>query len=165
MLFSTRIEVLSAIAAKTITPEEGAVALVELSKPKAPRTEMDVLSDLANGTIDTEYAELELAEIAANAKPKPNRKGGSGKRAATILGYSATSVVRWLGREGVSFAEAKVIVDTYCGESTLADATLRAQLFAGRKGQRGDVAPITEEQALELGKTMLNDSLANALMV
>lgn len=192
MTFSTKIEVLSAIAAKEITAEEGALALVELAKPKAPRTQADVLADLANGTLTPEDAEVELAEIeqrdidAALAAAKPTRKhGGGGKRADTVLGYSATAVVRWMGAQGFGFKDVRTAITALCPNNGLSDSTIRCQLFGskfakGEKGYRGEPAPITDDEACVIDNAvcgyeaydvqepetcMSNDSLANALMV
>lgn len=56
-----------------------------------------------------------------------------------------TAVIRWMGKEGFSFQEARAAV----AEAGLkvSDATIRAQLSAGAKGLRGAAAELSEDQA------------------
>lgn len=74
--------------------------------------------------------------------------GGGGGRtyapAAGLWGHQPTAVIRWMGKEGWNFKQAKHAL----GHSgvDVADATIRAQLLAGKKGERGAPADLTDEQ-------------------
>ncbi len=65
-----------------------------------------------------------------------------------VLGHPATAVIRWMGAHGWSFGRCKTaLVAVGAG---VADATIRTQLRAGRKGLRGATASLTPEQAAVL---------------
>jgi SPP1 gp7 family putative phage head morphogenesis protein len=57
---------------------------------------------------------------------------------------SSTAIARALGQKGYSFDEARKAIDA--AGLSMTDATLRTQLGAGRKGQRGDPATLTDQQ-------------------
>lgn len=59
-------------------------------------------------------------------------------------GNAPTAVMRWMGTQNWTFAEAKVTFHNM--GITVSDATIRAQLAAGKKGQRGAPAVISEGQ-------------------
>lgn len=73
--------------------------------------------------------------------------GGSGKR-ISLFGHPITGVVRWMGKQGWEFEEAKRALERLNMEC--ADSTIRAQLRAGEKGERGEPASITSDQKREL---------------
>jgi hypothetical protein len=68
---------------------------------------------------------------------KPKRPG--------IFGYKTTAVLRWMGKDGMKFAEAKKVLLAF-GVTDIADATIHAQLRAGVKGERGPAAPLTKDE-------------------
>lgn len=67
---------------------------------------------------------------------------------AELYGHSITAVLRWMGKEKWSFEDAKAAM--LRKGIQLADATFRAQLLAGRKGERGEPANLTKEQEADL---------------
>lgn len=81
------------------------------------------------------------------AVPKPVRK----VTRASLFGYSITAVLRWMGQHGWNFEDAAVVCAS-CGAAKIADVTIRLQLAAGRKGERGPAAPLTPSQAAQLKK-------------
>lgn len=68
-----------------------------------------------------------------------------------LFGYPITSILRWMGKEKWSFQEARNSMDAL--EVDVADATIRAQLRAGKLGERGEPADLTEEQINSLYET------------
>ena len=78
--------------------------------------------------------------------PKQSRKTTTGKERVKILGYSATAVLRWMGANDWSFEDAGIVMNTL-GAYSISDATIRIQLNAGKKGERGPAAPVTKQQA------------------
>ncbi len=66
-----------------------------------------------------------------------------------LMGYSVTSVLRWMGVHGFSFQQARKVLTAHnCG--SIADVTVRLQLKAGKDGQRGPAAPLNEGQSKQL---------------
>ena len=67
-----------------------------------------------------------------------------------LYGFSATSILRRLGKEGVTTARAKAIMAAQ--KIPAADSTVYIQVAAGRKGdgKRGEPADITKAQLKEL---------------
>lgn len=81
---------------------------------------------------------------------KTPRKAGHVER-FKLYGASVTSVIRWMGVQGWSFDKAyKALCCKGC--DNLADVTIRIQLAAGRKGQRGPAAELHKAQVAELKK-------------
>jgi hypothetical protein len=109
-------------------------------------TPTEVAVDKAAGRLAD--ADLDAALKAA----KPKRKQGKVVR-GTIMGYSATSVLRALGAAGVNFEDAGVILASY-HLGAMADITIKIQLKAGkdRDPKRGPAAPLTPAQLKELIK-------------
>lgn len=62
--------------------------------------------------------------------------------------FSVTAVIRWMGKERFSFEQCRTALAKQ--KITVADATIRAQLLAGRKGERGIPASLTAFQEKEL---------------
>lgn len=119
--------------------------LKELAQPEPKLTPELVLERVAQGVYTPEEAGALLAKVGRK------HGGGGAKRADTVLGYSATSVVRWMGVQGFGFKDARKVMDELCPNNTLSDSTIRCQLFGakfakGEKGYRGEPAPLTEEQ-------------------
>lgn len=72
----------------------------------------------------------------------------------TVFGHAPTGVLRWMGTEGFTFKEARATLDSLGVEAS--DATIRAQLLAGKKGERGAPAPLTDEQKAKLQELRKN---------
>jgi len=71
-----------------------------------------------------------------------------GAPASGLWGHQPTSVIRWMGKEGFNFKQAKRALEA--SGVDMKDATIRAQLSAGKKGLRGSPANLTPEQASRL---------------
>lgn len=65
-----------------------------------------------------------------------------------LFGYHPTAVIRWMGAAGWKFSDAKAALEHL--EFSPADATIRTQLAAGKRGERGAPAKLSKEQ----GKTL-----------
>lgn len=97
----------------------------------------------------------ELTTQKSQMSPEELSQHTGGNRANLTWGeqtYSATAVIRWMGRNGWGFGDARRVMDHYTGKGHIADGTIRAQLLGGRDGDnpRGEPAALTEEQAAEL---------------
>ena len=67
-----------------------------------------------------------------------------------VFGHRVTAVIRWMGTDAWSFAEAR---DAFMQLGVpVADATIRTQLAAGRNGQRGLPAELSKAQIGKLTK-------------
>lgn len=66
----------------------------------------------------------------------------------SLYGYPITAVIRWMGTDCWDFEEARAAFKAL--NIPVADATIRAQLRAGERGERGNPAPINSLQAKEL---------------
>ncbi len=93
----------------------------------------------------------DLTEERANLPPSEH--GGGGGTRAYIFGYPVTAVLRALGKIGWNFSKARKVLDSN-GCEAIADATIRAQVLAGHKGERGTPAELTEKQIKELEKSI-----------
>lgn len=88
-------------------------------------------------------------------KSEPEKKlkqsiGGRGGKRFELFGFPITAVLRWMGTDAFTYKEARKALDHFGLE--VADATIKAQLFAGKKGQRGPAADVDDKQAEELRK-------------
>lgn len=90
-------------------------------------------------------------------KPKKHKKEKSVSTATRevhridVLGYAVTAVLRWMGKQGWTFQQARTVLNRFKAKDT-ADNTIRAQLRAGAKGERGPAAPLTKEERQKLTK-------------
>ena len=75
-----------------------------------------------------------------------------------VFGHKLTSVIRWMGKEGWKFDEARKAMDGL--EIAVADATIRCQLTAGKNGKRGNPAALSPAQAKTFTK-FLNQGKKN----
>lgn len=87
-----------------------------------------------------------IAHTKATAQPGTQAAGTR----AQLWGHSITAIIRWMGKpeNGYNFEKCQKALAKH--GITVADATIRAQLLAGRKNERGDPADLTKEQAKEL---------------
>lgn len=76
-------------------------------------------------------------ETKADKQKEPSKGDVFGK-------YKATAFVRWMGVNGMSFQSAQGVLQTLGID--LADSTIKIQLVAGKKGERGEPAQLTEEE-------------------
>ena len=68
---------------------------------------------------------------------------------AQVCGYPATAVLRWMGLNGWKYVDARAALNA-SGAAGISDVTIRIQLLAGKKGERGEPAAINKSQAKEL---------------
>lgn len=120
---------------------EGAINICELDAGLPSDGKGDVLHDAV--TLKIERC---IIEPKVNQDGTPVKKGGKPKE--TLYGHPITAVLRWMGQDFWDFDEAKTALSWL--KCKIADATIHAQLRAGRKGERGPPAPITDGQAKEL---------------
>lgn len=85
-----------------------------------------------------------LVQVEQLSEQRQNAPVGEGG----LFGQSVTAVIRWMGKEGWTFAEAKEALERV--KVSIAEATIRAQLLAGRQGKRGAPAELSEKQVAEL---------------
>jgi hypothetical protein len=62
-----------------------------------------------------------------------------------IFGQSVTSVLRWMGKDGFTFEEAKAALKTGKVSKMPADGTISIQIGAGKRGERGEPAKLSAE--------------------
>lgn len=100
-----------------------------------------------------------LAAVAADAKTEKTAKEKSLGSLGGIMGHSATSVVRALGKAGVGAAHARAIVAAQGVK--MKDSTVGLQLNAGRNGKTGgkDGKPVTYP---DLSKADIEKLIASA---
>lgn len=91
-----------------------------------------------------EYAGPRLADTVKAATGGDVPVQPTSGRGATILGVPATGVVRWMGKAGWDADRACRVVAAFGVD--LAVSTVRTQLGAGAKGERGGPAALTTEQ-------------------
>lgn len=90
------------------------------------------------------------------AKPpssKPSRPANAvslvtGKARISMLGHPVTAVLRFMGKDEFDFGMARKVCDHFGIE--VADNTIRAQLAAGRKNERGPAAALTQDEINKL---------------
>lgn len=68
-----------------------------------------------------------------------------------MFGHAVTSVIRWMGKQGWTFEQAREALELHDCER-VNDTTVKIQLAAGRKGDRGPAADLTEKQVSMLEK-------------
>lgn len=147
--------VLGWLAKGYIDADACADVLAHYAKPEPKPTTEDVLAGVAAGT----YSPTEAAELLAKLGRKHG--GGGGKRADTVLGYSATSVVRWMAVTGYGFKDIRNALNNLCPNNGLADGTLRCQMAGAKvtdpkaKGYRGEPAQLTAEQVELIDQAVL----------
>lgn len=92
------------------------------------------------------------ARIKAPEKaPKPKKEKPAPKPARpTYDGFAATNVIRRLGKEGWTIPEAVFVLEQL--NIPAAFGTVRAQILAGQKGERGEPAALTPESLAKLNK-------------
>lgn len=93
--------------------------------------------------------EEEHVEAERKERRRGNGDGVVRRRRQKIMGYPVTAVLRWMGANKWDEEEALAALTSF-GVYDISDITIRLQLTAGRKGERGDPAPITKSQAKTL---------------
>ena len=83
-----------------------------------------------------------------NKGPGANKSKKGGSKRKKLFGYNATAILRWMGKDEWTMEDAKKACKALGLD--VADGTITAQLAAGRKGTRGEPAPLTKKQISEL---------------
>src|SRR5690606_14576156 len=65
-------------------------------------------------------------------------------RGGLFFGHQPTAVLRWMGQQGFSAKEAQAALQGMGVE--VSEATVKTQVAAGKRGQRGEPAALTPEQ-------------------
>lgn len=92
----------------------------------------------------------ELTKHATTAERPITEKQEPGKKRQKIYGYPATAFIRWMGKEGYNFLEAKKVLKKLAID--ISDVTIKIQMKAGKDEDesRGPPAPLTKKQANEV---------------
>jgi len=99
-------------------------------------------------------SEKELAKkIAGLDKQRAELPADSGQN--RLFGYHPTAVIRWMGAQGWKFSAAQAVLEHY--GFSIADATIRTQLAAGRRGERGAPAKLSDDQMNGLREALPQD--------
>lgn len=80
--------------------------------------------------------------------PKEPKAAGAGGAQAKWEGFSISSVLRWMGKDGWKAKEARAVAKAMGWKA--ADPSIRLQIASGRQGIRGEIADLSAEQAKEL---------------
>ncbi len=113
--------------------------------------------DLEIGTRMTRYNRDQAARdvvkgIAPRAEhyepERQERNKGTVSKRASLFGQPVTAVIRWMGDDGWSFDQAYAALAKL--KIPVADTTIKAQLRAGQRGERGDPAKLSATQEHEL---------------
>jgi len=88
-----------------------------------------------------------MAKKEGETKVAKNKKDTASKPAGSMFIFEqpVTAVIRWMGKDQFSFAEAKAALRAGKGSKMPADGTIKTQLQAGKNGLRGDPAKLTQE--------------------
>lgn len=94
-------------------------------------------------------------EDAEAIPPKPEKKGEPSKKKEPIVvkkdnifGFSVTAVLRWMGKQGYSSEEATKVLNHF--RVDISPATVKIQVKAGSKGERGAPATLSPKEADEI---------------
>lgn len=105
--------------------------------------------DYANKLTDVQILAFKhYDELCGMCKPPRSTEPREAKKLDAIFGHAVTAVIRWMGKAHFSFDEAMSVLNSM--ECEVAEGTVRTQLQCGKKGQRGEPAALTDEQATEL---------------
>jgi len=114
----------------------------------APNSHVDEIvvgSKTANGSV-TRPASRSKKEGAMAAKKSKKVSNGTDRKVGSLFDFSVTSVLRWMGKHGLDRAEAKVALEKLSVKPLPADSTIHIQINAGKTGDRGEPAALTQEQ-------------------
>lgn len=88
-----------------------------------------------------------VKEVLASTPSKPKTNATGGKK-AKIFGFPLTAVVRWMGKEGYSYPQVVSVLQHFDCEVVI--VTVKIQMSAGKKGQRGPPADLSLSQERQL---------------
>lgn len=125
-----------------MTSTEAAAAIEEHNRPKVKALERSIKRH------DKEASASRVESL----KEQAEGNGHTPRRVQArteLFGFPGTAVIRWLGKQGVAFPKAKAILDKH-GLGEMSESTIKIQLRAGLKGERGEPAKLTKDQAKQL---------------
>ncbi len=118
------------------------ISAVEFYSDLQSKKDQDILVDAKNRELDKI---VPRQSIPTTDGPAPAKKGTTRD---TLFGYPVTSVIRWMGKDCWGWDEAKTALSML--KVRVADATIHAQLRAGKKGERGPPAPLNSSEEKKL---------------
>lgn len=122
-------------------------------RPLTPREWNKLMLD--KGPVKTKEAkearkEAKEADKAAKKEAaKEAKEAGPKKRWLVFGSYPVTAVLRWMGKNGMTFEQARKAC-SHLGCEDVSDITLNLQLKAGAKGERGEPAALTAEESAKV---------------
>lgn len=119
----------------------------QAEKIKATRVKLQAYADYLGRSKAALLKEVEAANKALTAKVKgleKQRLEAPAKDGKRVFGHPVTAVIRWMGKSGWTFKTARESLDRLSIQ--VSDATIKTQLSAGQKGQRGAVANLSDDQ-------------------
>lgn len=155
--------VLAALYYDEDAQEKAAVRRMVDNALRPPKTQEEPKSDkeVDRGKARKTTAVETRAGLAGVVTVFEGKKGGKKYK---LWGFHVTAVLRWMGGDAWTFGDARNALKLF-GVPDVGDATVKAQLLAGRKGGdcdgRGPAAPLTKDQITILN-TMLEDTDAEA---
>lgn len=98
--------------------------------------------------LTTNYVPSKHADSSYDAGQEPPSKGKGGGTRISLFGFPVTAVIRWMGKDAWDYQDTKKALDKL--QVQVAEATIRAQLRAGVKGERGEPAKLSKADVQEL---------------
>jgi hypothetical protein len=142
-------------------------ALAYLNSPQSEREKLHIMERVAKYNRYTALlARVRKGEVANpndsfddtdnTIKPKAEKPEGSirkstGKQVKIFGEFAATAILRWMGANDWKFEPALLAIVTL-GCPDLSESTVRIQLRAGKKGERGPIPTLTKSQVAQLKK-------------
>lgn len=124
---------------------------------KLNRNAIDASLFRNNRPLTQKAPELSWTEAKAEVETPAGKAVGTrekvpGKVRHAIFGHPATRVVMWMGKNGIGAIEAAKVLEHFNVAST--PASIATFIRSGIKGDRGDVASLTEAEAATIRKIL-----------
>lgn len=118
-------------------------------KIKATRVKIEAyanyLQDKSKGLLEeVDAANAKLTQQIENLTVERAAMPAASKDSKLVFGHTLTAVIRWMGKQAWTYEQASTALTKL--NISVADATIRCQLTAGKKGTRGEPATLTEKQ-------------------
>lgn len=114
--------------------------------------EASVSSNGESPKVDTPKVVTKTVKTAKGKGKDKDNKGGRGRVLYRIFGYSASSVIRWMGNHGWEYYQARYVTKKY--NANMCDLAVRVNVTDGKEGsfKYGPMATLTREQERELNR-------------
>lgn len=122
--------------------------LALLDNPPPPNEALKRLMEEERRSEQTHRGESEKLKVSKQAKSKGSSTTGTKGQRYELFGFPITAVLRWMGKNEWTKEEALKVVKHFKIECS--PSTVGIQVKAGAKGERGEPANITAEQAGEM---------------